>query len=83
MYIIIIIIINQRQTFHRVPGFYWTSRAVDYMAVIFYTHLDTVKCKVCPTTVLGKYSCVLSQQSSWRIPLDFQQIAYASPLHVC
>ena len=69
--------------FHRVPGFCSTSRAVEYMALLFYTHLDTVKCKVCPTSVLGKYSCVLSQQSSWHISLYFQQIVYASPLHVC
>ena len=33
------------QTFWRIPGFYLTSGVVDYMAVIFSTHLVAMKCK--------------------------------------
>ena len=38
------------QTFHGIPGFYSTSGAVDYTAVIFFAHLVTVKCEVFTTT---------------------------------
>ena len=60
--------------FRKIPDFYLTSSAVDYMAVIFCTHFVAVKCEVFTTStreiqlfsllvlVLGKYSYVLGQQ---------------------
>ena len=38
------------QTFCGIPGFYSTSGAVDYMAVIFCAHLVSEKCEVFTTT---------------------------------
>ena len=66
--------------FSRIPGFYSTSA---YTAVIFSTHLVTVKGEVFTTTTVlvpGKYSYTLSQQPSLSVPPYFLQIAYASLL---
>ena len=38
------------QTFCGIPGFYLTSGAVDYTAVIFFAHLVVVNCEVFTTT---------------------------------
>ena len=42
------------QTFRGIPGFYSTSGAVDYTAVIFSAHLVAVKCEVFTTTSTRK-----------------------------
>ena len=38
--------------FRGIPGFYSTSSAVDYTAVIFRTHLVAMKCEVFTTTIV-------------------------------
>ena len=71
------------QTFCGIPGFYSTSGAVDYMAVIFCALLVAVKCKVFITTSTREYiRYTLGQQPSWHVPPYFRQISHASPLHV-
>ena len=71
------------QTFCGIPGFYLTSGAVDYMAVIFCALLVAVKCKVFITTSTREYiRYTLGQQPSWHVPPYFRQISHASPLHV-
>ena len=69
------------QMFCGIPGFYSTSGAVDYTAVIFCAHLVAWNARF--LLVLGKYSYALSQQPSWHVPpllpADFtrQSIAHA------
>ena len=70
------------QTFQGIPGFYLTSGAVDYTAVIFYAHLVTVKCKVFTTSTRGIQLCALPATQlmcSPLLPADFtrQSIAHA------
>ena len=44
------------QMFRRIPGFYSTSGAVDYTAVIFWAHLVAVKCEVFTTISITSIS---------------------------
>ena len=75
---------SKGQTFRGIPGFYSTSGAVDWSAVIFSVHLVAVtwNARFLLLVVLGKYSYSLGQQPSWRVPPYFRQIAYTSPLRV-
>ena len=49
------------QKFRGIPGFYSTSAAVGYTAVIFSAHLVALKCEFSLPLVLGKYSYALGQ----------------------
>ena len=62
---------SKGQTFRGIPGFYSTSGAVDWSAVIFSVHLVAVtwNARFLLLIVLGKYSYSLGQQPSWRVPL--------------
>ena len=68
--------------FRGIPGFYSTSGAVDYTAVIFCAHLVAVKCKVSLLLVPGKYSYALGQLPADVFPPYFRQISHASPLRM-
>ena len=71
------------QTFRRIPGFYSTSGAVDYTAVIFCAHLVTVKCEFLTTTSIMEIQLCARPATqlmcSTLLPADFtrQSIAHA------
>ena len=68
------------QMFRGIPGFYSTSGAVDYTAVIFCAHLVAVKCEVFTTTSTREIQlCARPATQLTRSPY-FLQVAYSSPL---
>ena len=70
------------QTFRGIPGFYSTSGAVDYTAVIFCAHLVAVKCEVFTTTSTREIQLCTRPATQLTCSPYFRQISHASPLRV-
>ena len=65
-----------------IPGFYSTTGAVDYTAVIFCAHLVAVKCEIFTATSTREVQlCARPATQLTRSP-HFRQISHSSPLHM-
>ena len=70
------------QTFRGIPGFYSTSGAVDYTAVIFCAHLVAVKCEVFTTTSTREIQLCARPATQLTCSSLLRQISHASPLRM-
>ena len=70
------------QTFRGIPGFYSTSGAVDYKAVILCAHLVAVKCEVFTTTSTREIQLCTRPATQLTCCPYFRQISHARPLRM-